>query len=70
VRFKDIFGQDEIKRYMQLIVDYLEDPETFDRLGLTPPKGILCIGDTRTGKTFTISALFGEINDMLKRTNQ
>ncbi len=70
VRFKDIFGQDEIKRYMQLIVDYLEDPETFDRLGLTPPKGILCIGDTRTGKTFMINALFGEINDMLKRTSQ
>jgi cell division protease FtsH len=70
VRFKDIFGQDSIKRYMQLIVDYLQDPETFDRLGLTPPKGILCIGDTRTGKTYTISALFGEINDMLKRTGQ
>lgn len=70
VRFKDIFGQDEIKRFLQLIVDYLEDPETFDRLGLTPPTGILFIGDTRTGKTFTISALYGEINDMLQRTNQ
>ncbi len=70
VRFKDIFGQDEIKRYMQLIVDYMEDPETFDRLGLTPPRGILLIGDTRTGKTFTISALFGELNDMFKRTGQ
>lgn len=70
VRFKDIYGQEEIKRYMQLLVDYLEDPETFDRLGLTPPKGILCIGDTRTGKTFCINALFGEINEMLKRTGQ
>ena len=70
VRFKDIFGQSEIKRYFQLLVDYLEDPETFDRLGLTPPKGILCIGDTRTGKTFCVNALFGEINEMLDRTGQ
>ena len=70
VRFDDIFGQNEIKRYLQLLVDYLEDPETFDRLGLTPPKGILCIGDTRTGKTFCVNALFGEINDMLERTGQ
>lgn len=70
VFFKDIYGQNEIKRYMQLIVEYLKEPETLDRLGLTPPKGILCIGDTRTGKTFMISALFGEINEMLKQTNQ
>ena len=67
VRFSDIFGQEEIVRYFKLIVDYLENPEPFDRLGLTPPKGILCIGDTRTGKTFTITALFSEIQEMFKR---
>jgi len=70
VRFKDIFGQHEIKRYLQHLVDYLEDPESADRLGLTPPKGILFVGDTRTGKTFCVNALFGEINDMLERTGQ
>lgn len=70
VRFKDIFGQDEIKRYLQHLVDYLENPEAADRLGLTPPKGILLIGDTRTGKTHCVNALFGEVNDMLERTGQ
>ena len=70
VRFADIFGQREIKRYMQHLVDYLEDPEAADRLGLTPPRGILLIGDTRTGKTFCVNALFGEINDMMERTGQ
>ncbi len=68
VRFTDIFGQDEIKRYWQLLVDYLENPEPFDRLGLTPPKGILCVGDTRTGKTFSVQALLGEIKAMQQRT--
>ncbi len=70
VRFEEIFGQNEIKRYLQILVDYLEKPESFDRLGLTPPKGILCIGDTRTGKTFCINAFFGEVNDMFARTGQ
>lgn len=66
VYFNDIFGQDDIIRYFQLLVDYLSNPEPFDRLGLTPPKGILCVGDTRTGKTYAVTALFNEIMDMLK----
>ncbi len=67
VYFKDIFGQEDIIRYFQLLVDYLANPEPFDRLGLTPPKGILCVGDTRTGKTYAVTALFNEIMDMLKK---
>ncbi|TET34807.1 AAA family ATPase [Candidatus Dependentiae bacterium] len=70
VRFSDIFGQHDIKRYLQHLVDYLKDPESADRLGLTPPRGILLIGDTRTGKTFCVNALLGEINDMLESTGQ
>lgn len=67
VYFRDIFGQEDIIRYFQLLVDYLANPEPFDRLGLTPPKGILCVGDTRTGKTYAVTALFNEIMDMLKK---
>jgi ATP-dependent Zn proteases len=61
VRFKDIFGQQEIKRELQILVDYLKNPEPFDRLGLTPTKGILFTGGTRSGKTFMAQALHGEI---------
>jgi len=70
VRFKDIHGQDEIKRYMQQLVDYIEDSEGADRLGVGPSHGILLIGETRTGKTFCVNALHGEIKDMQKRTGQ
>ncbi len=70
VRFKDIYGQDEIKRYFKFLVDYLEDSETHDRQGIRPSRGILCIGDTRTGKTFCINAFLEETNLMLINTHQ
>ncbi len=70
VRFKDIYGHDEIKRYFKFLVDYLEDSETHDRQGIRPSRGILCIGDTRTGKTFCIKAFLEEVNRMLTGTHQ
>ncbi len=70
VRFKDIYGHDEIKRYFKFLVDYLEDSETHDRQEVRPSRGILCIGDTRTGKTFCINAFLEEVNQMLISTNQ
>lgn len=66
VSFNDIVGLDHIKSSFKLLVSYLENPESYDRLGLTPPKGILLVGETRTGKSFSVKALFGEINKMLK----
>lgn len=70
VRFSDICGQHEVKRVFKFLVDYLQNPEPFDRLGLTPQKGYLCIGDTRTGKTFAVKALLGEIKAMLRATGR
>lgn len=70
VRFRDIYGHDEIKRYFKFLVDYIEDSETHDRQGIRPSRGVLCIGDTRTGKTFCINAFLEEVNQMLIRTNQ
>ncbi len=70
VRFDDVHGHDEIKRYFQFLVNYLEDSETHDRQGVRPSRGILCIGDTRTGKTYCINAFLEEVNQMLLSTGQ
>lgn len=66
VSFADLVGLDHVKQEFSILVDYLQNPEPYDRLGLTPPKGILLIGDSRTGKTFSVKALFGEITKMYK----
>lgn len=67
VSFNDLVGLDHVKREFSILVDYLQNPEPYDRLGLTPPKGILLIGDSRTGKTFSVKALMGEITQMYKK---
>ncbi len=67
VSFGDLVGLDHVKHEFSILVDYLQNPEPYDRLGLTPPKGILLIGDSRTGKTFSVKALWGEITRMYKR---
>jgi len=67
VSFNDLVGLDHVKREFSILVDYLQNPEPYDRLGLTPPKGILLIGDSRTGKTFSVKALWGEITRMHKQ---
>lgn len=69
VYFDDIIGLDQVKATFKLLVHYLENPEAYDRLGLTPGKGILLVGETRTGKTFSVKALANEIRRMCKRTN-
>lgn len=66
VSFNDLVGLDHVKREFSILVDYLRNPEPYDRLGLTPPKGILLIGDSRTGKTFSVKSLWGEITRMYK----
>lgn len=66
VSFNDLVGLEHVKREFSILVDYLKNPEPYDRLGLTPPKGILLIGDSRTGKTFSVKSLWGEITRMYK----
>lgn len=70
VFFDDLIGLDNVKREFRRIVDYLRNPESFDRIGAAPPKGILLIGGPRTGKSFSVKALYTEISHMLKQTQQ
>lgn len=58
--FKDVAGIDEAKEELVEIVDFLKDPQKFQKLGGKIPKGCLLIGSPGTGKTLLAKAIAGE----------
>src|SRR5439155_3443263 len=60
VTFADVAGIDEVKADLQEVVDFLREPQKYQRLGGTVPKGVLLIGAPGTGKTLLARALAGE----------
>ncbi|MBT4820736.1 MAG: AAA family ATPase, partial [Lentisphaerae bacterium] len=60
VTFEDVSGIDEAKEEVQEVIDYLRDPERFQKLGGRIPKGVLMIGPPGTGKTLLARAIAGE----------
>ena len=62
ITFKDVAGVDEAKEELKEIIEYLREPQKFQKLGGRIPKGVLLVGPPGTGKTLLARAVDGEAN--------
>src|SRR5713226_8369276 len=58
--FADVAGIDEVKQELAELVDFLREPQKYEKLGGSVPKGVLLIGPPGTGKTLLARAVAGE----------
>lgn len=69
VRFRDVCGNEEAKLDLQDLVDYLKNPQKYQKMGCKLPKGVLMAGPPGTGKTLLARALAGEAGVPFLATN-
>lgn len=62
IKFSDVAGEDEAKENLKEIVDYLHNPNKYQEIGASMPKGVLLVGPPGTGKTMLAKAVAGEAN--------
>ncbi len=66
-RFKDIVGREEVKAELNRVIEYICNPDRFDRAGIKVERGYLLAGEPQTGKTLMAKALAGEISAALEK---
>ena len=59
-RLKDVAGNDDIKKEVSEIIDFLKSPDVYQRVGAHSPRGVLMSGPPGTGKTLLAKAIAGE----------
>jgi len=62
INFKDVAGNEEAKKEMMEIVDFLKSPQKYRKVGARTPKGVLLVGPSGVGKTLLAKAIAGEAN--------
>ena len=62
INFSDVAGEDEAKEVLKEIVDFLHNPQKYQAIGASMPKGALLVGPPGTGKTLLAKAVAGEAN--------
>jgi cell division protease FtsH len=62
ITFRDVAGVEEAKEELQEIIEFLREPQRFQKLGGKIPKGVLLMGPPGTGKTLLARAIAGEAN--------
>ncbi|WIV10456.1 ATP-dependent metallopeptidase FtsH/Yme1/Tma family protein [Proteiniborus sp. MB09-C3] len=60
ITFDDVAGNDEVKESLKEMVDFIREPEKYERYGARMPRGVLLYGPPGTGKTLLAKALAGE----------
>ena len=60
IKFSDVAGEDEAKEVLTEIVDFLHNPQKYQEIGASMPKGALLVGPPGTGKTLLAKAVAGE----------
>lgn len=62
ITFRDVAGNEEAKRSLEEMVDFIKNPEVYKQFGARMPRGVLLYGPPGTGKTLLAKALAGEAN--------
>ena len=65
-RFDDIVGREDVKAGLNRVIEYIRNPDRFDRAGIKVERGYLLAGEPQTGKTLMAKALAGEISAALE----